>query len=182
MLLKSLKTNDFLTNTLFKDDEKCSISSILVVEQNDVELDHRFDNNGISKENKNQKDSSDGIDSCIKLNNIQDQCLIRSLLDFDTYTLDEKKEYASEQKLEDLEYDQDSDKKLKEETIKEKNADDMGTANLNQSFSASSKIEQNMCQTLLDWRIFQLDGIIDISEEELEELSYNPCLNEDLLP
>ena len=56
----------------------------------------------------------------------------------------------------------------------------MGASKLNQSFNASSKIKQNKCQTLLDCRISQLDGIIDISDDELEDLSYNQCLNEDL--
>ena len=56
----------------------------------------------------------------------------------------------------------------------------MGASKLNQSFSTSGKIKQNKCQTLLDCRISQLDGIIDISDDELEDLSYTQCLNEDL--
>ena len=65
-----------------------------VVEQNDVKLMYKFDNNDINKENITKEDPSDCIDSCIKLkqnkNNIQDQPPISYLLDYDTHDVRKK--------------------------------------------------------------------------------------------
>ena len=153
-----------------------------VVKQNDVKLKYKFDNNDINKENNTKKNPSDWFDSCIKFKqnkiNIQDLSPIRYLLDYNTQ--DKKEEDMSEGEIEALVYGQVSDRNLTEEDIKKRNTHENGIVKFNQSFHVSRKIKQNNLQSLLNWKIPQLDGIIDLSDEELKELSDDQCLNEDL--